>query len=99
MEEKVKRICPDALVCRRGSTYIVLLPGDFEDKSKIERLFTEAGKDVEFGVRQGVEVWSRVMGYLRPYRDQRGNILWNAGKVSEYKDRKMFTMQGDRILV
>jgi ribonucleoside-triphosphate reductase (formate) len=34
--------------------------------------------------RQPCEVYSRVVGYIRPI-DQ-----WNAGKRSEYSDRKVF---------
>lgn len=40
--------------------------------------------------RQPVECWSRVMGYLRPIRTMDGQVLWNAGKVSEFRDRKTF---------
>ena len=35
--------------------------------------------------RQKCEVWTRVMGYHRP------TCMFNAGKVSEFKERKMFT--------
>jgi anaerobic ribonucleoside-triphosphate reductase len=42
--------------------------------------------------RQPVECWSRVMGYLRPIRTMDGQVMWNAGKVSEFRDRKMFTV-------
>jgi len=34
--------------------------------------------------RQKCEVWTRVMGYLRPVS------CFNAGKVSEWRDRKCF---------
>ena len=34
--------------------------------------------------RTKCEVWSRVVGYLRP------TSRWNEGKISEFKDRKMF---------
>lgn len=34
--------------------------------------------------RQPCEVWSRVMGYLRPTSE------WNVGKKSEFKDRRYF---------
>ena len=40
--------------------------------------------------RQPVECWSRVMGYLRPIRTMDGQVMWNAGKVSEFRDRKTF---------
>lgn len=34
--------------------------------------------------RTRCEVWSRVVGYLRP------TAKWNEGKVSEFEDRKLF---------
>ena len=34
--------------------------------------------------RTRCEVYSRVVGYLRPVKQ------WNDGKVSEYNDRKLF---------
>ena len=34
--------------------------------------------------RTRCEVWSRVVGYLRP------TARWNEGKLAEFKDRKMF---------
>lgn len=40
--------------------------------------------------RQPVECWSRVMGYLRPIRTMDGQVMWNAGKVSEFHERKTF---------
>jgi len=33
------------------------------------------------------EVWSRVVGYLRP------TATWNDGKLAEFKDRKVFTTE------
>jgi len=33
------------------------------------------------------EVWSRVMGYMRPVKQ------WNTGKKSEFRDRKMFKLK------
>lgn len=36
--------------------------------------------------RQKCEVWSRVMGYLRP------TDSWNIGKKSEWRDRVTFKM-------
>jgi len=33
------------------------------------------------------EIWSRVVGYLRP------TATWNEGKVAEFKDRKMFEVK------
>lgn len=35
-------------------------------------------------IRQTCEVYSRIVGYIRPV-DQ-----WNSGKKSEFKDRKTF---------
>ncbi len=35
--------------------------------------------------RQRCEVYSRVVGYIRPIR------LWNNGKVAEFHDRKTFS--------
>ncbi len=40
--------------------------------------------------RTRCEVWSRVMGYLRPIRTLDGPVMWNAGKVSEWHDRQQF---------
>lgn len=37
--------------------------------------------------RQKCEVWTRVMGYHRPVQ------MFNAGKQSEFAERKMFTEQ------
>ena len=34
--------------------------------------------------RTRCEVWSRVVGFLRP------TARWNEGKLAEFKDRKMF---------
>ena len=93
MEEKVKKACPDALVFRRGDKYHVLLPEKF-DASKVERIFLEDGKEVEIGQRQKCEVWTRIVGYLRP----KGPDHWNAGKLSEYADRKMFVVPNDKRL-
>jgi len=33
-------------------------------------------------------VWSRVCGYLRPTTN------WNEGKIAEFEDRKLFTIEG-----
>lgn len=37
--------------------------------------------------RQPCEVWSRVVGYLRPVQN------WNEGKKAEYFDREEFVIQ------
>lgn len=34
--------------------------------------------------RQPCEIFSRIVGYIRPIRQ------WNPGKISELRDRKMF---------
>ncbi|GBE19864.1 anaerobic ribonucleoside triphosphate reductase [archaeon BMS3Abin17] len=36
--------------------------------------------------RTKCEVWSRIVGYLRP------TSRWNAGKLSEFGDRKLFNI-------
>ena len=38
-------------------------------------------------VKTKCEVWSRVVGYLRP------TSRWNEGKVSEFNDRKEFKVE------
>ncbi len=40
------------------------------------------------GKRQKCEIYTRIVGYLRPV-DQ-----WNDGKRSEFKDRKVFKVKG-----
>lgn len=35
--------------------------------------------------RTKCEVWSRIVGYLRPISQ------WNEGKIEEFKDRTLFT--------
>jgi anaerobic ribonucleoside-triphosphate reductase len=44
-------------------------------------------KDIE-KKRTECEVYSRVVGYLRPVNQ------WNKGKQQEYSDRKMFKING-----
>jgi len=41
--------------------------------------------------RRETEVYSRVVGYLRPVKQ------WNAGKQTEYADRKMFKVNGGQM--
>jgi len=36
--------------------------------------------------RQRCEIYSRVVGYIRPVSQ------WNAGKAQEFKDRKVFNV-------
>ena len=38
--------------------------------------------------RTRCEIWSRVVGYLRPVN------RWNEGKAEEFKDRKPFIAKG-----
>lgn len=38
--------------------------------------------------RTKCEVWSRVVGYLRPI------VNWNSGKQEEWKDRKKYKIEG-----
>lgn len=44
-------------------------------------------KDIPQEKRTKCEVWTRVMGYHRPVE------MFNAGKQSEFNERKMFTEQ------
>jgi ribonucleoside-triphosphate reductase len=44
----------------------------------------ENGTIIPMEKRTRTEVYSRVVGYLRPIRQ------WNKGKQSEWKDRKVF---------
>lgn len=39
--------------------------------------------------RQRCEIWSRVVGYLRP------TSRWNEGKIAEFGDRTDFGIQTD----
>lgn len=43
-------------------------------------------------VRIKCEIWSRVVGYLRP------TSSWNEGKVEEFKNRKMFEVKEEEII-
>lgn len=42
------------------------------------------GKDRKLSNFQECEVYSRIVGYIRPVKN------WNVGKAEEYKDRKEF---------
>jgi len=58
-----------------------------EDKD--ENLVDEKGNIiVPREKRQKTEVYSRVVGYLRPV------FGWNKGKKAEFKDRKLFKTKG-----
>ncbi len=45
---------------------------------------TAADVELDESERTRCEVWTRVMGYYRPVS------MWNAGKQSEYADRRAF---------
>ena len=47
-------------------------------------LITEAGSVIPVEQRTKCEVYSRVVGYLRPV------IQWNRGKQAEWTDRRVF---------
>jgi len=49
-----------------------------------DREVTAEGVALTDAERQRCEIWTRVMGYYRPVS------MWNAGKQSEYFDRKPF---------
>jgi ribonucleoside-triphosphate reductase len=42
--------------------------------------------------RQSCEVYSRVVGYIRPVEQ------WNPGKQSEFEDRRMFNVDNQKII-
>lgn len=42
--------------------------------------------------RQPCEVWSRVVGYMRPIQG------WNPGKKAEYHDRKTFKININELI-
>lgn len=89
IKDEVRALCADALVCRRGDEYLVLLPEKTynEERNKFEKLFSEKGEKVTFDKRQSAEVYTRVMGYLRRVED------FNIGKKSEHYDRKPFSAE------
>lgn len=66
------RITGGAVLKRKG-VYLYKCPGCYE-------------KDKVF--RQECEVYSRVVGYLRPVKQ------WNPGKQAEFKARKTFDLKG-----
>ena len=49
-----------------------------------DRAKHEADTQLSDSERTRCEVWTRVMGYYRPVS------MWNAGKQSEYADRRAF---------
>ena len=48
------------------------------------------GKDSRAMKRVPCEVYSRIVGYLRPVRD------WNMGKQQEFADRKTYAVRDER---
>jgi len=48
------------------------------------------GKDSRVMKRVPCEVYSRIVGYLRPVRD------WNKGKQQEFADRKTYAVSDER---
>lgn len=51
---------------------------------------TETSKPIQTEVKIPCEVYSRIVGYLRPVQN------WNAGKQEEFKDRKTFLVKVDQ---
>ncbi len=49
-----------------------------------DRETTAADVELDESERTRCEIWTRVMGYYRPVS------MWNAGKQSEYADRRAF---------
>ncbi len=47
----------------------------------------DAQKQTTTEIKIPCEVYSRIVGYLRPVQN------WNAGKKEEFKDRKTFVVQ------
>jgi anaerobic ribonucleoside-triphosphate reductase len=51
---------------------------------------TETPKPVQTEVKVPCEVYSRIVGYLRPVQN------WNTGKKQEFKDRKTFVVKVEK---
>lgn len=47
----------------------------------------ETQKNIQIGVQIPCEVYSRIVGYLRPVQN------WNHGKKQEFKERKTFVIK------
>jgi hypothetical protein len=56
-------------------------------------LVLEDGTVIPAEKRQKCEIYSRVVGYLRPVSQ------WNGGKKEEFKDRKTFDTKGEGALL
>lgn len=50
----------------------------------------ETPKQTQTEVKIPCEVYSRIVGYLRPVQN------WNAGKQEEFKDRKEFVVKSNQ---
>jgi len=61
---------------------------DKNDKKKQENETQEPQENLK-SKRQPCEVFSRVVGYIRPVHQ------WNKGKQSEFKDRRMLNLPID----
>jgi anaerobic ribonucleoside-triphosphate reductase len=53
----------------------------------LEKTQTEAKEETPRAQRTKCEVYSRVVGYIRPVQQ------WNDGKQAEYADRKTFSCE------
>ena len=56
----------------------------YSKKNGIDRYKCIDCYEIEPDIKQECEVYSRVVGYLRPVKQ------WNKGKISEYERRKVF---------
>ena len=64
------------------------------ERSEVPLTFTNKRgtvREINDSERQPTEVYSRVMGYLRPISIE-GEPQWNPGKISEFNERKWFKM-------
>lgn len=79
-----------AVVCTKEGEEVYVSGGAYwreigRDFVKCETCF---GKQPRLTNYMPCEVYSRVVGYLRPVQQ------WNTGKKAEFKDRKMFKVSG-----
>lgn len=54
------------------------------DIARVDAEIAEKKKELLQVVGTPTEVYTRIVGYYRPLKN------WNPGKMSEYKDRKVF---------
>lgn len=59
-------------------------PVDYETIKESSTVTEDLGRDGKVVKRTKCEVYSRVVGYIRPVQQ------WNDGKQAEYADRKTF---------